>query len=119
MAELYLNFPKVAGAPLKALRGFQRIHLEPGASQEVKFELKPRDLSMVSEAGEPIVPEGEFTLTVGGSQPNGDSSHLSQTFRVKNTLSLAGVAAWREPDARALLKSRELWRRPRAFLLKF
>ncbi len=88
VAELYLNFPKVAGAPLKALRGFQRIHLEPGASQEVKFELKPRDLSMVSEAGEPIVPEGEFTLTVGGSQPNGDSSHLSQTFRVKNTLSL-------------------------------
>ncbi len=88
VAELYLNFPKVAGAPLKALRGFQRIHLEPGASQEVKFELKPRDLSMVSEAGEPIVPEGEFTLTVGGGQPNGDSSHPSQTFRVKNTLSL-------------------------------
>ena len=88
VAELYLNFPKVAGAPLKALRGFQRIHLEPGASQEVKFELKPRDLSMVNEAGEPIVPEGEFTLTVGGSQPNGDSSHLSQTFRVKSTLSL-------------------------------
>jgi beta-glucosidase len=88
VAELYLNFPRVAGAPLKALRGFQRIHLEPGTSQEVKFELKPRDLSMVSEAGEPIVPEGEFTLTVGGSQPNGDSSHLSQSFRVKGTLSL-------------------------------
>ena len=54
----------------------------------MKFELKPRDLSMVSEAGEPIVPEGEFTLTVGGGQPNGDSSHPSQIFRVKNTLSL-------------------------------
>jgi beta-glucosidase len=88
IAELYLNFPKVAGAPLRALRGFQRVHLEPGASQEVKFELKPRDLSMVTEAGEPIVPEGQFTLTVGGSQPNGDSSHLSQSFQVKNTLSL-------------------------------
>ena len=45
-------------------------------------------MSIVNEAGEPIVPEGELTLTVGGSQPNGDSSHLSQTFRVKNTLSL-------------------------------
>jgi beta-glucosidase len=88
VAELYLNFPKVAGAPLKALRGFQRVHLEPGASQEVKFELKPRDLGIVTEAGEPIVPEGEFTLTVGGSQPNGDSSHLSQNFQVKSTLSL-------------------------------
>jgi beta-glucosidase len=88
VAELYLKFPGTPGAPLKALRGFQRVHLDPGASQEVKFELKPRDLSMVSEAGEPIVPEGEFTLTVGGSQPNSDSSHLSQTFQVKNTLTL-------------------------------
>jgi beta-glucosidase len=88
VAELYLNFPKVAGAPLKALRGFQRVHLEPGASQEVKFELNPRDLGIVTEAGEPIVPEGEFTLTVGGSQPNGDSSHLSQNFQVKSTLNL-------------------------------
>ena len=45
VAELYLNFPKVAGAPLMALRGFQRIHLEPGASQDVKFALKARDLA--------------------------------------------------------------------------
>ncbi len=54
----------------------------------MKFELKPRDLSAISEAGESMVPEGQFTLTVGGSQPNGDSSHLSQSFQVKNTLSL-------------------------------
>ena len=50
--------------------------------------MKPRDLSMVTEAGEPIIAEGAYTVTVGGGQPNGDSSHLSETFRVKNTLSL-------------------------------
>ena len=32
VAELYLKFPDVAGAPLLALRGFERVHLEPGAS---------------------------------------------------------------------------------------
>ena len=28
------SFPKVPGAPFKALRGFQRVHLEPGAIAE-------------------------------------------------------------------------------------
>ena len=35
VAQLYLNFPDVKGAPMRALRGFQRVHLEPGASQKV------------------------------------------------------------------------------------
>ena len=69
VAQLYLNFPKVPGAPMKALRGFQRVHLEPGASQKVHFELKPRDLSMVTAAGEPVVAEGAYTISVGGGQP--------------------------------------------------
>ena len=38
VVELYLQFPDVKGAPLKALRGFQRVHLEPGASRTVRFE---------------------------------------------------------------------------------
>ncbi len=88
VAQLYLSFPDVAGAPLKALRGFQRVHLEPGASQEVKFELKPRDLSIVSEAGEPVVPAGEFTVTIGGGQPDTGASGVKRSFHVKNTLTL-------------------------------
>lgn len=55
VAQLYLTFPSVAGSPLRALRAFQRIHLEPGASQNVEFHLSPRDLSMVTEAGDIIV----------------------------------------------------------------
>jgi hypothetical protein len=33
VAQLYLEFPDVPGAPLRALRAFQRVHLEAGASQ--------------------------------------------------------------------------------------
>ena len=86
--QLYLNFPAVPGSPLKALRGFQRVHLDPGASQRVTFELKPRDLSMVTEAGEPVVPEGEFKLSIGGGQPGGGAPSVAGTFRVKNSLTL-------------------------------
>jgi beta-glucosidase len=88
VVQLYLNFPNLAGAPRKALRGFQRVHLEPGASQNVRFELQPRDLSVVSEVGEPVVPEGEFTLSIGGGQPQTGAPVVTETFRVKGMLTL-------------------------------
>jgi beta-glucosidase len=88
VAELYLKFPKLAGAPLRALRGFERVHLEPGASTKVRFELKPRDMSMVTEAGEPIVAEGAYTVTVGGGQPDTGAPVVTGTFKVKGVLTL-------------------------------
>jgi beta-glucosidase len=88
VAQLYLSFPDVAGAPLRALRGFERVHLEPGASATVGFELKPRDLSMVTESGEPIEAGGKYTITVGGGQPNTGASGVTGTFDVDQTLPL-------------------------------
>ena len=35
VVQLYLSFPNVAGSPIRALRGFKRIHLKPGESQKV------------------------------------------------------------------------------------
>jgi beta-glucosidase len=88
VAQLYLEFPKVAGAPLKALRGFKRVHLEAGASQKVHFELNPRDLSMVTEAGEPIVAEGKYTVSVGGGQPNSGAQVVTGSLSIKGNLTL-------------------------------
>jgi len=88
VAQLYLEFPAVAGAPLRALRGFQRIHLDAGASQKVRFELKPRDLSMVTEAGEPIIAEGRYGVSVGGGQPHTGTQVVSGTFNIKGKLTL-------------------------------
>jgi beta-glucosidase len=88
VAQLYLSFPRVPGAPLRALRAFQRVHLEAGASQKLRFELQPRDLSMVTEAGTPIVAEGEYTISVGGGQPHTGVSVLTQLFKVKGKLTL-------------------------------
>jgi beta-glucosidase len=85
VAQLYLSFPNVAGAPLRALRGFKRVHLKPGESQKVRFELKERALSMVSEAGEPIIAEGKYSVSVGGGQPNTGAPTVTGTFQVKGT----------------------------------
>jgi beta-glucosidase-like glycosyl hydrolase len=88
VAQLYLVFPNLPGAPLRALRAFKRVHLEAGASQQVRFELSPRDLSMVTEAGEPIVAEGKYTISAGGGQPNSGVPVLTRTFKVKGKLTL-------------------------------
>ena len=88
VVQLYLTFPKLAGAPLKALRGFQRIHLEPGASQTVKFELDPRDMSMVTATGNPVVAEGAYTLSIGGGQPGTSAPFVKGNFSVQGTQKL-------------------------------
>jgi beta-glucosidase len=85
VAQLYLGFPQVAGAPIRALRAFERVHLDPGQSQKVRFNLKPRDLSMVSEAGEPIIAEGKYSVSVGGGQPHAGAPSVVGTFEVKGS----------------------------------
>jgi beta-glucosidase len=88
VSQLYLSFPDVPGSPLRALRGFQRVHLEPGASQKLHFELQPRDLSMVTEAGEPIVAEGSYAISVGGNQPYVGVKVPTLPLEIKGTLNL-------------------------------
>ena len=82
VAQLYLSFPNEPGAPLRALRAFQRVHLSAGASQKVQFELKPRDLSMVNAAGEPIIAEGDYTVSVGGGQPDTTARVVTKKFHM-------------------------------------
>ena len=70
VVQVYLKFPQVKGAPHIALRGFERIHLDAGASQKVHFDLKPRDLGMVTEDGNPIIAQGDYSISIGGGQPD-------------------------------------------------
>jgi beta-glucosidase len=69
VAQLYLSFPKLPGTPLRALRGVQHVTLQPGETKTVHFDLTPRDLSSVTEAGEIKVQPGAYSLAVGGGQP--------------------------------------------------
>jgi beta-glucosidase len=88
VVQLYLKFPPVKGAPLIALRGFQRIHLDPGARQKVHFELKNRDLGMVTEDGRPIIAGGDYTISIGGGQPETGAPVVTGHFRVEGQIAL-------------------------------
>jgi beta-glucosidase len=88
VAQLYLSFPDVAGAPIRALRGFHRIHLDPGQSEKVQFELTPRDLSMVTSAGEILIPGGAYSVSAGGGQPNTGAQIITGSFKMQGTTTL-------------------------------
>jgi beta-glucosidase len=88
VVQLYLKFPDVGGAPIRALRAFQRIHLEPGAKQTVQFHLSPRDLSMVTDDGDIIVAQGKYTVSIGGGQPNTGVPSVSGNFETNQQIVL-------------------------------
>jgi beta-glucosidase len=88
VVQVYLKFPEVPGAPIRALRGFQRIHLAPGASQKVAFHLERRDLSMVTDGGDIIVAQGKYTVSVGGGQPGTDAPSVSGNLQVNGQIML-------------------------------
>jgi beta-glucosidase len=89
VVQLYLRFPPVKGAPRIALRGFQRIHLEPGASTKVHFDLKSRDLGVVTEDGNPIVAQGDYTISIGGGQPETGAPGQTGHFHIDGQYALA------------------------------
>lgn len=51
----------------KNLRGFARIHLQPGETQTVHFTLYPDDLSLLDRKMQRVVEPGEFKVMLGAS----------------------------------------------------
>ncbi|WP_420136872.1 glycoside hydrolase family 3 C-terminal domain-containing protein [Sphingomonas sp.] len=88
VVQLYLSFPDAPGIPVRALRGFTRVTLEPGASKQVHFDLDPRDLSSVNAAGQRLVTPGTYRVSVGGGQPGTASGGASATFTVTGSYRL-------------------------------
>lgn len=56
--------------PVKELRGFQQITLEPGEQKEVSFSLEKRDLGFYNKELEYVVEPGDFEIMVGNSSDN-------------------------------------------------
>jgi beta-glucosidase len=53
--------------PVRELKGFRRIHLRPGETKAVSFEITPEMLSMLDKDLKKVVEPGEFRLMIGAS----------------------------------------------------
>ena len=53
--------------PVKLLKGFQRITLQPGECRTVRFPIGPEQLEFLDETMKKVVEPGQFELMAGGS----------------------------------------------------
>ncbi|MGN0036118.1 MAG: glycoside hydrolase family 3 N-terminal domain-containing protein [Bacteroidaceae bacterium] len=68
VVQLYINdVISSTTAYEKVLRGFERVHLQPGESKTVRFRLVPDDLMLVNLQNEKVVEPGEFSVMIGSS----------------------------------------------------
>ena len=91
VVQLYLAHPGVDGAPIRALAGFERIHLNPATSKTVEFILRDRDLSIVDEAGIRRILPGVIEAWIGGGQPIAGPGQ-QQTKGVRTTFAITSAA---------------------------
>jgi beta-glucosidase len=81
VVEFYLRGPQSGGVPLRALRSFDRIHLQPGETRHVVFTLDAAHLSEVDQAGVRAVEAGSYNIFLGGGQP-GQSAGVEGKFAI-------------------------------------
>jgi beta-glucosidase len=63
--------------PGRALKGFSRVHLEPGETKTVTFDLPQSELELWNAEAKWVVEPGAYTVWVG------DSSEASLTAKFK------------------------------------
>ena len=78
VAQLYVR--DIVGdvtRPVKELKGFERVRLQPGESRIVSFELSPADLAFYGQDMELITEPGDFHVWIGGSSDAGLQASFS------------------------------------------
>ena len=79
--QLYVNdLVSSVTRPVRELKGFEKIMLQPGEKRTVRFKLGPEELSFLDRNLEPVVEPGTFRVMVGSSC---DDIRLGANFEVK------------------------------------
>lgn len=81
--QLYINdSAATVTRPVRELRGFKRVTLQPGQKQKIDFSLGSKDLAFLDRELKPVVEPGSFIVYVGTSSEGG----LQSTFDVVSSL---------------------------------
>jgi beta-glucosidase len=80
VVQLYLHDPVASiSQPVRRLRGFQRLTLDPGTSRTVTFTLDKSDFGFYDNRGRFVVEPGRIDLYAG----NSSSATLTRSFTVR------------------------------------
>jgi beta-glucosidase len=80
VVQLYINDPVASiSQPVRRLRGFERLTLNPGEARTVRFGLDKSDFGFYDNRGEFVVEPGQIDVYAG----NSSDANLKQTFTVR------------------------------------
>lgn len=78
VAQLYIHdLVSSVTRPIKELRGFERITLDPGQTKTLQFILGPEELSFLNREMKRVVEPGDFDVMVGGNSVDLTATKLS------------------------------------------
>jgi beta-glucosidase len=95
VVQLYIHdIAATVTRPVRELKGFRRVTLDPGEKRTVEFTLTPKDLEFLGRDLKPVIEPGEFQVIVGTSSDNG----LQSVFEVVDPARPQPVKTDQEPD---------------------
>src|SRR5262249_1653847 len=78
VVQMYIHHPVSSVVqPVSILRGFKRVHLEPGTSTTVSFDVGPEQLSILNAHMQRTVEPGPVGIMVGASSAETSSVRLT------------------------------------------
>ncbi|MEU3463911.1 glycoside hydrolase family 3 C-terminal domain-containing protein [Streptomyces sp. NPDC006733] len=91
IVQLYVGAPAATGEPVRQLKGFERVELQPGESRRVRFTLTAHDLAHWSDTADGwTTAPGAYRILVGDSSRN---LPLTGTLTVGSPLSARTLTA--------------------------
>ncbi|MDD3078369.1 MAG: glycoside hydrolase family 3 C-terminal domain-containing protein [Paludibacter sp.] len=89
VVQLYISditapYPK----PLYSLKNFKRIHLIPGETKKISFDITPEMEQQINDKGEKLLKHGQFKIYIGGTSPVPVSATLGATLPVSGILNI-------------------------------
>ena len=80
VVQLYIHDPVASiSQPVRRLRGFERVTLDPGQSRKVTFTLDKDDFGFYDNSGKLVVEPGQIDVYAG----NSSNADMTQSFTVK------------------------------------
>ena len=68
VVQMYIHHPVSSVVqPVLALKGFQRVHLEPGTSQKITFDVGADELSILDANLQRVVETGKVDVLIGAN----------------------------------------------------
>jgi beta-glucosidase len=87
VAETYISaLDSKVPTPIRSLRAFRRIHLQPGQSMKLNFAIAPDAFTVIDDKMQRVPLYGRYAISAGGGQPDSTRAASSNTQTIIATI---------------------------------